>query len=229
MEKINKKQGRPRSAESHQAMLQATLELLAEVGFEAMSVEGVAARAGVGKTTIYRRYSGKEELVAAAIEQVREEVVIPNTGKLWNDMDALIEQSAQITLSPIGRQAVAMIVSSAAGNAQFAQIYWDKYLEPRRAAFAIILERAKARKEIQADLDPGLVFDTMSGIMLYALIFPPPTDSWSCYVRRALQLILPCNPYQGNKVSPTAATKQARAMPEPMAGLENQNWIDRTK
>jgi AcrR family transcriptional regulator len=193
MEKINKKQGRPRSAESHQAMLQATLELLAEVGFEAMSVEGVAARAGVGKTTIYRRYSGKEELMAAAIEQVREEVVIPNTGKLWNDMDALIEQSAQITLSPIGRQAVTMIVSSAAGNAQFAQIYWDKYLEPRRAAFAIVLERAKARKEIQADLDPGLVFDAMSGIMLYALIFPPSTDSWSCYVRRALQLVLPEN------------------------------------
>jgi AcrR family transcriptional regulator len=190
MEKINKKQGRPRSAESHQAMLQATLELLAEVGFEAMSVEGIAARAGVGKTTIYRRYSGKEELVAAAIEQVREEVVIPNTGKLWNDMDALIEQSAQITLSPIGRQAVAMIVSSAAGNAQFAKIYWDKYLEPRRAAFAIVIERAKARKEIQADLDPGLVFDAMSGIMLYALIFPPPTESWSCYVRRALQLVL---------------------------------------
>jgi AcrR family transcriptional regulator len=190
MEKINKKQGRPRNAESHQAMLQATLELLAEVGFEAMSVEGIAARAGVGKTTIYRRYSGKEELVAAAIEQVREEVVIPNTGKLWNDMDALIEQSAQITLSPIGRQAVAMIVSSAAGNAQFAKIYWDKYLEPRRAAFAIVIERAKARKEIQADLDPGLVFDAMSGIMLYALIFPPPTESWSCYVRRALQLVL---------------------------------------
>jgi AcrR family transcriptional regulator len=190
MEKINKKQGRPRSAESHQAMLQATLELLAEVGFEAMSVEGIAARAGVGKTTIYRRYSGKEELVAAAIEQVREEVVIPNTGKLWNDMDALIENSAQITLSPIGRQAVAMIVSSAAGNAQFAQIYWDKYLEPRRSAFAIVVERAKTRKEVQADLDPGLVFDAMSGIMLYALIFPPPTESWSCYVRRALQLFL---------------------------------------
>jgi hypothetical protein len=105
-------------------------------------------------------------------------------------MDASIEQSVQITLSAIGRQAVAMIVSSAAGNAQFAQIYWDKYLEPRRAAFAIVIERAKARKEIPADLDPGLVFDAMSGIMLYALIFPPPTDSWSCYVRRALQLVL---------------------------------------
>jgi AcrR family transcriptional regulator len=144
----------------------------------------------VGKTTIYRRYSGKEELVAAAIEQVREGVVIPNTGKLWNDMDALVQQSAQITLSPIGRQAVAMIVSSAAGNAQFAQIYWDKYLEPRRAAFAIVIERAKARKEVSANLDPGLVFDAMSGIMLYALIFPPPTESWSCYVRRALQLLL---------------------------------------
>ena len=55
-------------------MLQATLELLAEIGFDAMSIEAIATRAGVGKTTIYRRYASKEELVADAIETVREEV-----------------------------------------------------------------------------------------------------------------------------------------------------------
>jgi Tetracyclin repressor-like, C-terminal domain len=109
---------------------------------------------------------------------VREEVVIPDTGKLWGDLDALIKNAAQITLSPLGRQTVAMIISSAASNVPFAQIYWTKYLQPRREAFAIVLERAKAKNEVQADLDPGLVFDVMSGIMLYALIFPPPTESW---------------------------------------------------
>jgi AcrR family transcriptional regulator len=182
--------GRPRSPQSHQAMLQATLELLAEVGFEAMSIDAIAARAGVGKTTIYRRYSGKEELVADAIESIRQDVVIPDTGNLWSDIDALIENAAQITLTPLGRQTVAMIISSASSNSQFAQIYWDKYLQPRRQAFAIVLERAKARNEIQEDLDPGLVFDTMSAIMLYALIFPPITESWEVYVRRTLHLLL---------------------------------------
>jgi AcrR family transcriptional regulator len=190
MSDTNKKPpGRPRSAQSHQAILQAALELLAEVGFAAMSMDAIAARAGVGKTTIYRRYASKEELVADAIESIREEIVIPDTGNLQSDIDTLIQNAAQITLNPIGRQTVAMIISSASSNPQFAQIYWTKYLQPRRKAFAVVLERAKARNEIQADLDSDLIFDTMSGIMLYALIFQPPSESWTTYVRRALNLL----------------------------------------
>lgn len=61
-------------------MLQATLELLAEVGFDAMSIDAIVARARVGKTTIYRRHASKEELVADAIENVREEITLPDTG-----------------------------------------------------------------------------------------------------------------------------------------------------
>jgi AcrR family transcriptional regulator len=190
--------GRPRSIRSHQAMLQATLELLAEVGFDAMSIEAIAARAGIGKTTIYRRYATKAELVADAIlqgrgfanESIRAEVVIPDTGNLQGDIDALIQNAAQITLSPLGRQTVVTIVSSAASNAQFAQIYWTKYLQPRRKTFAIVVERAKGRNEISTDLDADLVFDTMSAIMLYALIFQPTSESWTAYVRRSLSLLL---------------------------------------
>ena len=191
MSKTNKKTpGRPRSTKSHQAILKATLELLGEVGFESMSIEAISTRAGVGKTTIYRRYSSKEELVADAIESIRQEVVIPNTGNLWGNLDLLIENAAQITLSPLGQQSVAMIISSAASNSQFAQIYWTKYLQPRREAFAVVIERAKIRNEIDPNLDSGLIFDSMSGIMLYALIFPPANESWTEYVRRALHLLL---------------------------------------
>jgi len=190
MNDTNKKTpGRPRSVKSHQAMLQATLEILAEIGFDNLSIEAIASRAGVGKTTIYRRYSSKEELVADAIESIREDIVIPDRGNLWDDLDELIENAAIVTLSPLGRQTVAMIISSASNNPQFGQIYWKKYLQPRRQAFAIVIERAKMRKEIQADLDSGLVFDAMSGIMLYALIFQSTTESWSAYVRRALHLL----------------------------------------
>ncbi|MBV8883599.1 MAG: TetR/AcrR family transcriptional regulator [Chroococcidiopsidaceae cyanobacterium CP_BM_RX_35] len=178
--------GRPRSVQSHRAILQATVELLAEVGFERISIDAIATRAGVGKTTIYRRYKAKAELVADAIENLREEVVIPDTGNLWGDIDALIDNAAKITLSPLGRQTVAMIVSSASSNPEFAQVYWTKYLQPRRQAFAVVLERAKARNEIQANLDPALVFDLMSGIMFYALVFQPTTEPWEAYIRRAL-------------------------------------------
>ena len=186
---IKKTPGRPRSVKSHQAMLQATLELLGEVGFETMSIEAIAKRAKIGKTTIYRRYNSKEELVADAIESIREDVLIPNTGNLWSDLDELVENAAQITLSPLGKQTIAMIISSAASNSQFAQIYWTKYLHPRRQAFAMVLERAKTRKEIPINIDSGLIFDAMSGIMLYATIFPPTDESWSAYVRRALNLL----------------------------------------
>ncbi len=190
MDNVRKKSpGRPRSAASHQAILKATVELLSEVGFEAMSIEKISARAGVGKTTIYRRYSNKYELVADAIESMREEIFLPNTGSLWSDIDAIIENAAKITLTPLGRQAVAMIISSASSNPQFAQTYWEKYLQPRRQSFATVLERAKARNEVNPDLDAGLIFDAMSGIMFYSLIFPP-TDSWTAHVSRALRLLL---------------------------------------
>lgn len=171
-------------------MLKAALELLSEVGFEAMSIEAIATRAGVGKTTIYRRYSSKEELLADAIESVREEIDIPNTGTLRGDINVLIESSAQITLSLLGRKTVAMIINSASSSPQFAQIYWTKYLQPRRQAFEIVLERAKARNEVEESLDAGLVFDAMSGIMLYTLIFPPANESWKDYIHRALYLLI---------------------------------------
>jgi AcrR family transcriptional regulator len=190
MNDINKSPGRPRSKASHRSMLTATLELLAEVGFDRLTIDAIAARAGVGKSTIYRRYRGKEQLVADAIESIREEVLIPNTGTLEGDIEELIDRAAQISLSDTDRQSIAMIIGSAANNPRFAQIYWEQYLQPRRAAFAILLERAQARQEISSDLDPGLVFDAMSGIMLYALIFPPATESWIAYVRRALKLYL---------------------------------------
>jgi AcrR family transcriptional regulator len=188
-----KSNGRPRSIASDRAIWQATLELLAEVGFDRLSIEAIAARARVGKTTIYRRYDCKEELVADAIESVRSEVVIPDTGTLAGDLDALVEIAAQISLTPLGKKSVGAIVSSAASNPAFAQIYAQRYLEPRRQAFAAIIDRAKARAEINATLDPGLVFDTMSGIMLYALIFPPPNESWMSYVRRSIDLSISCH------------------------------------
>jgi AcrR family transcriptional regulator len=182
--------GRPRSVESHQAILQATLELLSEVNYDGISMDAIASRAKVSKATIYRRYKNKEELVADAIESIREEIIIPDTGTLWGDLDIIIQNAAQITFNPLGRQAVTMIISSATSNSNFAEIYWTKYLQPRREAFTIVIERAKERKEVAEDLDPFLVFDTISSIMLYAAIFPLSSESWEAYVSRALQMFL---------------------------------------
>lgn len=181
--------GRPRSIHADQAILQATLDLLAEVGYERMSIEAIAARARVGKTTIYRRYTSKEELVADAIESQREEILIPDTGSLWGDIDQIIESAVKTSLSPLGRQIFALIVSTASSNPHFAQVYWTKYLNPRRQGFSVVIERAKARNEIPADTDSDLVFDLLSGIMLYAQVFQPTTEPVEAYIRRALGLV----------------------------------------
>ncbi|MBV6624586.1 MAG: TetR/AcrR family transcriptional regulator [Rivularia sp. (in: Bacteria)] len=190
MKEDNKPQGRPRSIQSHQAILKAALELLAEVGYERMSVEAIAQNAKVGKSTIYRRYKGKEELVADAIESIREEVVIPDTGSLWGDINALIENAARITFNPLGKQAVATIISSASSNSEFARIYAHKYLQPRREAFTVVIKKAKIRNEVRLDLDADFVFDVMSGMMLYGLIFPPTSETWEEYVRRAMEAVI---------------------------------------
>lgn len=181
--------GRPRSIHADQAILQATLELLAEVGYERMSIEAIAARARVGKTTIYRRYTSKEELVADAIESQREEILIPDTGSLWGDIDQIIESAVKTSLSPLGRQIFALIVSTASSNPHFAQVYWTKYLNPRRQGFSVVIERAKVRNEIPPDTDSDLVFDLLSGIMLYAQVFQPTTEPVEAYIRRALGLV----------------------------------------
>lgn len=191
MNQPDKKQpGRPRSQESHQAILRATLELLASMGYDRISIEAIARLAGVGKTTIYRRYRAKEELVADAIESVREEIEIPDTGTLSSDLDLIIESAVKTTLTPLGRQILAMIISAASSSPQFAQVYWTKYLLPRRQAFHIVIERAKARHEIQADTDSDLVFDLIGGIMLYALILMPTVEPIQAYIRRAITFVL---------------------------------------
>ena len=187
---INSPSGRPRSIHADQAILQATLDLLAEVGYESMSIEAIASRAGVGKTTIYRRYTSKEELVADAIESLRDDLAIPDTGSFWGDMDILINNAAKKIDSPLGRQTLALIISTASSNPQFAEVYWTKYTKLRREAFSKVLERAKSRGEIHKDADVDLIIDLVSGSLYYALIFKPTTEPVRAYMRRTMNLLL---------------------------------------
>ncbi|AVH66019.1 TetR family transcriptional regulator [Nostoc sp. 'Peltigera membranacea cyanobiont' 213] len=187
---INVPSGRPRSIHADQAILQATLDLLAEVGYQSMSIEAIASRAGVGKTTIYRRYNSKEELVADAIESFRDDLAIPDTGSFWGDMDILINNAAKKIDSPLGRQTLALIISTASSNPQFAEVYWTKYTKVRREALSKVLKRAKSRSEIHKDADIELVIDLLSGSLYYALIFKPITEPVEAYMRRTMNLLL---------------------------------------
>jgi AcrR family transcriptional regulator len=181
--------GRPRSAEADQAILQATLDLLAEAGYQSMSIEAIAARAGVGKTTIYRRYTSKEELVADALGSLKQELPIPDTGTLWGDIEILTEHATKTILTPLGRQTLALIISTASSNPQFAKVYWKKYMQPRSAFFAV-LKRAQERGEIKENVDIELIYDLMSGSFWHSFIFKPESEPVADHVRRVLSLLL---------------------------------------
>jgi AcrR family transcriptional regulator len=189
IKQINTAAGRPRSIHADQAILQATLDLLAEVGYQSISIEAIAARAKVGKTTIYRRYISKEELVADAIESLREDLPIPNTGSFWGDIDILTNHAAKTIDSPLGRQTLALIISTASSNPQFAQVYQTKYTKLRREAFSQVLEHAKSRGEIDQDADIDLIIDILGGAIYYAVVFKPTTESMEAYMRRTMAIL----------------------------------------
>lgn len=184
--------GRPRSAAADRAILQATLDLLGEVGYAAMSIEAIAARAGVGKATIYRRYASKEELVADAIESRfgEEEEPIPDTGSLWEDLELVIKEIVETMLSDLGRQTMALIVSTASSSPQFAQIYYTKYIAPHRDEFVTLFDRARARGEITHSVDAGFFLDLVGSSIFYALVFKPDAAAIEAHIRRVIRLAI---------------------------------------
>src|SRR6266704_1617901 len=91
-----RKVGRPRSAQSHQAILEATITLFAEVGLQGLSIEAIAEHAGVGKTTIYRRWSSKEDIIKDALELLRAGALLTDTGTIRNDLLFMAQEAQEL-------------------------------------------------------------------------------------------------------------------------------------
>jgi hypothetical protein len=121
---------------------------------------------------------------------LRDDLAIADTSSFWGDMHILINNAAKKIDSPLGRQTLALIISTASSNPQFAEVYWTKYTKLRHEAFSKVLERAKARGEIHKNADVDLIIDLMSGSLDYALIFKPTTEPVEAYMRRTINLIL---------------------------------------
>ena len=161
--------GRPRSDEAHKAILDATLELLADVGFSALKVEGVASRAGVGKATIYRRWRSKLPLVVEAFSLLPslEEV---DSGDLVTDLKQMLRAYLELfNTTPLGT-----VLPSLAGERRHNQALsklLDPVLRERRQPLRRALERAVTRGELPADLDLELAVDLIVGPIAVRLFF----------------------------------------------------------
>jgi AcrR family transcriptional regulator len=158
--------GRPRSEQAHRAILAAAIDLFVEQGFEAMSMEGVASRAGVGKTTIYRRWSSKEDLIAAAIGELIFDAQPPDTGSLRQDLVEMVVIIQTIMTSEPAGEIFPRMASHVAGKSPLGRAYLERVIEPRFAVLQQMLGRGVERGELPSDVDAQMVRALLVGPVL---------------------------------------------------------------
>jgi AcrR family transcriptional regulator len=159
-----------RSARVRAAVIAATLAELVDRGYSGVSLDGVATRAAVHKTTVYRRWRTKEVLVLdAMLEQASQTVAVPDTGSLRGDLLELARRSATIQTSPAGEAVVRAVAGEAPGNPQLAAAsrqFWTERLDLDRT----ILQRARDRGEIGAKAQHRPVIEALLGPLYFRLL-----------------------------------------------------------
>src|SRR5262245_15290262 len=160
------RRGRPRSAAAHEAMRHAALALFIEQGVEGMSIEAVAAKARVGKASIYRRWRTKEELVIDAVIEVFADASLPDTGNLRDDLvQSTRELQALMSSSPTGEVFPRMAVE-VARRTPLGRLYGQQVIGPRRRLFGETFRQGIARGELPRTIDVELAIDHLVGTLL---------------------------------------------------------------
>jgi AcrR family transcriptional regulator len=165
------RRGRPRSEAADRAILHAATGLLAERGLSGMSIEKVAARAGVGKATIYRRWPSRGVLALDAfLAEFQQQQPLPDTGTLRGDLlGALTAWVRAVTQSSAGRM-LAGLIAEAQRDPALAVAWRDRVVEPLRAQHTIMLERAIERGELSGTVDKEVLLDLLFGAAYHRLL-----------------------------------------------------------
>ncbi|RRR95671.1 TetR/AcrR family transcriptional regulator [Glycomyces terrestris] len=171
------------------------MELLVERGVEHAGIEQIAKRAGVAKVTVYRRWSSKEDLLAAAIEHARED--LPNTADAGRPAEALPEVIAdllprwgEVLAEPRFRALTARLLGAGPDHPRLLEAYVRHHVEPRRERARAAMLQAQAAGVLAADADVDLLMDMMTGaIMQHLLMTPTPPDAaeTTAYLGRLLR------------------------------------------
>jgi AcrR family transcriptional regulator len=161
---------RRRNARSHRAILDTTTELLAEVGYGQLTIEGVAARAGVGKATVYRWWASKGALVIEAMSQQPTVPFDTDTGNLRADLLAAVRRMIDVlTDSPEGT-VLPELTADLVRDPRLADQFRAQFLRPRRSAIEKVIQKAVERGELSPDVDIRLVLDASAGAVFYRYV-----------------------------------------------------------
>jgi len=168
--------GRPRSSAADRAILKAALKLFVKRGFDSTSFEEIAETAGVAKTTVYRRWSSKEDLIAQAIASERgnpERKIVAREARLGSLKDSMIDAVAEVLTTAEYKDITARLIGSVPDHPELMSVYWRLYLEPRRRLVGDILARARDAGLIRRDVDIELLLDLLGGAVLHELLVRP--------------------------------------------------------
>jgi AcrR family transcriptional regulator len=162
--------GRPRSAKAEQAILDATLRMLGTQGVAGTTIEGVAAEAGVGKTTIYRRWPTKPDLILAAISDIVPPGDPPDTGSMAGDMAALAETQRRRLAGSGLSGIVPRVLAESMGDPKLHQDFVDRVVNPFREMLRLFIERGIERGELRPDLEVEPLVDLLHSIPIYKIL-----------------------------------------------------------
>lgn len=163
--------GRPRSESSRQAILVAALELVAEVGYARLTIESIAAKAGVGKQTIYRWWPSKADvLLEAGAVKAETHVPVTDHGSYQADLKAFLRASYAIANDAQIADLLRALMAESQINRRFGERFRTAFLERRRDALAVITDRARHRGDLPDRPSPGTVADIIFGTIWYRVI-----------------------------------------------------------
>ncbi|WP_329413691.1 TetR/AcrR family transcriptional regulator [Streptomyces sp. NBC_00704] len=176
--------GRPRSAAADTAILAATREALVELGWSKLTLGDVATRAGVAKTTLYRRWAGKNELVVDAVAELFGELELPDRGSLAADIEGVVLQFAAILARPEAKSGLMAAVAESTRDDALRERIRASIVDPQKGLVLEGRARAQARGELPPETDPAeaartvdLIFDVVAGAVVHrTLVSAEPAD-----------------------------------------------------
>lgn len=185
--------GRPRAADVDERILAAAWRLMSQVGYARMSMDAVAAEAGVTKPTIYLRYPSKEQLATAAVAAARDRSNVPSdTGDTRADLICQLERFREGASRPYGMSLIGTVLAEEHEIPQLLRHFREDVVAPRRALFRAILERAYQRGELRGGTDLSMVINLLVGAFYAQYLEGRPFEpGWSrCAVDTVMEGIL---------------------------------------